>query len=387
MRGGSIEEATQYSVYAALSAPQFLYRTEFGLDSEATAQLSAYETASMLSYFVTDGPPDNALLQAAGQNELTTPDQIGAHVDRLLQTPGGRLNLQSAMFAYFGISTLNTIVIDPEVAPQFTEGLRASMMHETELFINDTLWNGSVTDLMTSRTSFVNEGLADLYGVQFPPDGAELDADGFGPVTLPENRSGILTQPGYLTTRSSPEEPSVVRRGLLINASLLCATNPPFPESQAEQIEEVSASLEQMSEREKAEFRASSSDCGGCHRLFDAYGLALDNFDVIGAYREADHEGRPIDPSVTLPAGAGGATVTSPAQLAQELANSGAFTACVAKNLLAYALAEGSTLSVSSCATQTVSKNFKQSDQSFGALVKEVAKSGLLTTRTAAEAQ
>src|SRR5690606_16019525 len=125
-----------------------------------------------------------------------------------------------------------------------------------ELFINQTLWSGTVQDLLLSRTSYVNEGVANLYGIDFPPPGAPIDEDGFAPVTLPDNRSGILTQPGFLTTRSSPDEPSVVRRGLLVNASLLCATNPPFPEAQAEAIEEVSKSIADLTQREQAEFRA-----------------------------------------------------------------------------------------------------------------------------------
>lgn len=385
--GGSPVEATQYGVYAALSAPQFLYRTEFGADSLATGDLSAYEIASMLSYFMTDGPPDAELYDAAAQGNLATPEQIASQVDRLLQTPAAQQNLQSAMFSYFGISTLETIIIDTMVAPQFNEGLRASMMREVELFINQTLWSGTVQDLLLSRTSYVNEGVANLYGIDFPPPGAPIDEDGFAPVTLPDNRSGILTQPGFLTTRSSPDEPSVVRRGLLVNASLLCATNPPFPEAQAEAIEEVSKSIADLTQREQAEFRATSAECAGCHLLFDAYGLALDNFDVIGAYRAEDEEERPIDASVTLPSAAGGATVTTPAQMAQELVASGAFTRCVSKNLLAYALAEGSSISATSCATKTVTDGFATTDQSFGALVREVAKSPTFIARSSGGAQ
>jgi hypothetical protein len=384
-QGATPDVAAQYMVYAALSAPQFLYRTEFGQDAFSEGVLDPFETASMLSYFVTDGPPDAELLQAAQDGALTTQEQLSAQVDRLLQTPAARQNLQTAMYSYFGISTLGTIVIDPEVAPQFTEGLRASMMHETELFINDTLWNGSLTDLLTSQTSYVNEGLAKLYGIDYPPSGSTPDADGFALATLPAERSGILTQPGYLTTRSSPDEPSVVRRGLLVNASLLCATNPAFPEEQAAMIEEISALLEDSTEREKAAVRAGSPDCSGCHKLFDAYGLGLDNFDVIGAYRQMDPQGRAIDASVTLPPAAGGAMVTSPRQMAEEMVKGGAFTTCVSKNLLAYALAEGSTITASSCATKAVTRAFASSDQSFGSLVRQVVLSTTFTARSAGE--
>lgn len=385
--GGTPQDAAQYGVYAALSAPQFLYRPEFGDDANAPGKLTPYETASMLSYFITDGPPDSPLLEAAAGGQLATAEQIEQQVTRLLQTPDARENLQSAMFSYFGISKLDTIVIDPAVAPQFTEGLRSSMIHETELFINDTVWNGKVSDLLLSRSSTINQGLADLYGVAFPPAGAQLDADGFARVTLPDGRSGILTQPGYLTTRSSPDKPSVVRRGLLVNASLLCAENPEFPQDQAESIAAINANLTALSEREKADFRVATTACAECHKVFDAYGLGLDNFDVIGAYRSVDPEGRPIDPTVTLPPLAGGVTVTSPAEMAQKLVESGAFSNCMAKNLLSYALSEGNNLKAESCATRQVSEAFAKSDGSFSSLIKEVAKSSILTSRVVAEVQ
>jgi hypothetical protein len=190
-----------------------------------------------------------------------------------------------------------------------------------------------------------------------------------------------------LTTRSSPEEPSVVRRGLLVNASLLCATNPPFPEDRAEEIDNAIAALGDVSEREKSEFRAGKAECGACHKMFDAYGLALDNFDVIGAYREEDPAGRAIDPSVTLPPAAGGAMVSNPAQMAAELAKSGAFTSCVSKNLLAYALSEGSSISTTSCATKGVTDALAQGDQSFASLVRAVAASTTFLERNAGAAQ
>src|SRR5690606_17743142 len=88
----TVPEAVQYSVYAILQSPQFLYRTELGSEPEQAGPLSPYELASALSYFLTDGPPDAALLSAAASNELSTKEQIGAQVDRILQTEEARKN-------------------------------------------------------------------------------------------------------------------------------------------------------------------------------------------------------------------------------------------------------------------------------------------------------
>src|SRR5690606_28739872 len=135
---------------------------------------------------------------------------LRVHADRLLGTPGGRQNLQSAALAYFRIPALDSVVIDPELAPDFNNGLRNSMRRESELFLSHTLWSGALGDLLTSRTAFINENLAGFYGVAYPPAGSTPDAEGFAAVELDANRSGLLSNPGFLTGRSRPDVPSVV---------------------------------------------------------------------------------------------------------------------------------------------------------------------------------
>lgn len=379
--GGSIAEATQYATYAIFSSPQFLYRPELGTGAAVEGPLAPYEMASQLSYFLTDGPPDAELLDAARNGALATREQLEPHVTRLLASEATRVNLQTALFAYFGIPMLDTVIVDPAKAPDFTEGLRNSMYREAQLFLNDALWNRPLTDVLTSRRSFVNPGLAALYGVDFASFAAGADADGFAPVTLPENRAGLLTMAGFLTARSRPDTPSVVGRGLVVNATLLCAQNPPFPEAQAAEIDAISAMLEDQTERAKAQYRAETPPCLACHLLFDQYGIALENYDVIGRFRTVDSEGRPIDASVTLPESAGGAFVENAVRMAEQLASGGAFATCMAKNLLGFALAEGANVDTTSCATRAVVERYEQGEPTFAALVREVALSETLARR------
>jgi hypothetical protein len=277
-----------------------------------------------------------------------------------------------------------SVIIDPAVAPDFNPGLANAMFHESELFLNFTLWNGLVDDIMTSRQTFVNADLAALYGVTIPPTAAS-DADGFASVELPATRSGLLTQAGFLTARSRPNTPSVVGRGLLVNATLLCAQNPAFPEDLIAEVEEASLSLEGSSEREKADYRTQTVPCNGCHVGFDPYGLVLENFDIIGKYRTQDDAGRAIDASVVLPAAAGGATVSDAVGMADQLAVTGGFARCLAKNLLGYALAEGA-VAIDSCSVQAVVDEFNQTDRTFTSLVREVAISQTLIQRAAGSA-
>jgi hypothetical protein len=380
--GGTIQESVRYAVYAIFSSPSFLYRTEFGTSLEDEGPLTPYEVASQISYFITDGPPDQALLDAAKANKLSTAEEIAPHVDRLLATPEAKLNLQSAILASISVSNVLSVVIDPERVPgtDFNAGVAASMYRETELFIQDVLWNGGkVSDLVTSRKSFIDKNLANIYGIPAPTTG--LDADGFGPVELPANRAGILTMPSLLTSRSRPDHASVVGRGLLVNDAILCQQNPAFPEDLSSEIEALNSKQKDLTEREKAEYRGKTPPCSGCHRSFDPYGVALENYDLIGKFRTTDELGRPIDASVTLPDLVGGGTVPNAVAVGQALAESNAFAACVATKLLTYALAETG-VKGDSCATKVIADSFKSSDQSFSALVKAVAVSKTLTHRS-----
>jgi hypothetical protein len=344
--------------------------------------VSPYELASEVSYFLTDGPPDAMLLAAAASNALSTPAQVSAQVDRLLATPAARTNLHAAMFGYFAIPNIEAIVIDTNVFTTWNDGLRNSMEHETDLFLQDTLWNGKVTDLLTSKTSFINATLAPFYGAPMP---TTPDADGFGKVTLPSTRAGILTQGGFLVARARPMAGSVVGRGLLVNAAFLCATNPAFPANLAATIDMVQTMLADQTERAKSDYRRMTSPCSGCHPGFDPYGLALENYDGIGKYRMVDDKNRPIDAAVALPPLAGGAMVNGAVELGQALAQGGAFANCIAKNLFNFALAEtpSTPLATNACAVRNVSDAFTASgDGTFSSLVRSIAISSTLATRT-----
>ncbi len=378
--GGTVQQAVQSGVNAIYAAPQFLYRTEFGADKLTTGPMTPHELASQLSYFLTDSPPDAQLLAAAAQNTLSTPEQIGAQVDRLLALPATKATLQDTVVSSFGIARVKSVVIDGLPPEAFNSGVANSMFHETQLFINKVLWSGGlVSDLATSRKTFINKQLAPLYGVPEPT--AELDGDGFGPVDLPENRSGILTSLGFLTSRSRPDQQSVVGRGLSVNDAILCQQNPAFPEALAGAIDSVSMMQANLSERERSVYRRTTAPCMGCHPSFDPYGISLENFDVIGRFRTMDAEGRPIDASVTLPPLADSRTATNAVEMGKALAETGAFSSCVATKLLTYALAETG-VNGQSCATRLIADNFAKTDGTFSSLVRQVALSKSLTHRT-----
>lgn len=382
-----IPEAIQHSVYAIMQSPQFLYRTEIGDVKDQAGPLTAYELASSLSYFLSDSPPDSELLTAAQQQKLLSSTEIAAQVDRILGTPSARKNLEGALFSYFQVDNLATVKIDD---PTFTSGsqtkpytgLRESAYHEVQLFLGNNLWSGPLTGLLTAKKSWLNTTLASLYGVTIP---GVSDESQFVETALPANRSGLLTQVGFLAANSRPDVPSVVARGLVVNKSLLCQTNPPFPTDPAlvAKIEEAGTTLAAASERDRSAYRTQTPPCNGCHRTFDAYGLALDSYDSIGRYRTMDPQGRPIDASVTLPALFDNQLATDAVAMQNAIAQHPGFTACFSKNMLNWALAEGSQLTPTSCATQAIVSGFNASDKSFASLLREVAVSKAFTQRNA----
>jgi hypothetical protein len=376
--GATAEEVAEHGVYAALSAPHFQYRAELGTNVAAEEILAPYELASMISYFITGGPPDDALLADASTGALATPDAIRVHADRLLVTPDARDNLQQLVLSYFGVPGVYNVVIQ---SPDFTGGVASSMVREAQLFFNNTIWaGGPATDLITSQTSWINSELAPIYGVTWPP-ASQQDADGFAQVTLPADRAGMLTNAGYLAATARPDIASVVGRGIRVVDQFLCIERAPFPENLAAAIEEFNLAQAGETERTKANVRMETAPCSGCHLQTDPYGLSLENYDVVGKYRTMDPEGRPIDATLTLPEAAGGAMIASSFEMGQSITTSGVFVACMAGNLMEDAIGEGTVLATDCSATSVLNSLQTAGSQTFSDIVREVTASRTMAFR------
>lgn len=383
--GGTVQDAVRYGVYAVFESPLFLYRTEFGTDSNSEGPLTATEMADQLAFFLTDAPPDSELAAAAKSNALSTPDQIAAQATRLLATPGVRANLEAAMSSYFALPSVSTVVIDASTIPSFTltDGARSSIYHESELFLQNTLWNGPLSGLLTSKQAYVNSVNAPIYGL----DTAGRTTDRFDAVELDDGRAGLLTLAAFLMSKSRPDNASVVGRGLVVNKTLLCQVNPEFPKDDMNVANAISATAS-LSQKEQADYRAKTALCVGCHGNFDGFGLALERFDSIGRSRTMDLQGRTIDDAwitATLPDVAGGVEVHGASEMADAVVNSGAMQACMAKNFIEFALADTSQggAAIDSCAVAKVVERFKAGDQSFSSLMREIAASTTFSTRAA----
>jgi hypothetical protein len=195
------------------------------------------------------------------------------------------------------------------------------------------LWtrDAPVSELLTSRESFVDAALAATYEVPF----TGADDTQAVPTTLPAERAGLLTQASVLTLLSRTDNTSVVARGLFVRGALLCLPKIGSPpESLAGEIMALLAA--DMTERERADVRAMTQPCGSCHAGFDPFGLLLESYDPLGRHRD-QIEGVPID-TVTSLEGLGTFMGSFPdaVSFAQAAATSPEFTSCLTRNLIAY---------------------------------------------------
>jgi hypothetical protein len=374
------EDAVAYAVQAILLSPAAVYRTEIGTvaPGATVATLTASEMASLISYFLLDGPPDPALAAAATAGTLGTEEGIGAEVDRLLALPEVQANLTGAMLSYYRIGDIDETKKDPMLYPEWTVGVSNAAYRETELFLERTLWQGSVRDLLLSRHTFVDENLANLYGVTYPgqPGG------GFVEIDLPQDqRAGLLSQISMMAIRSRTDTTSVVSRGLFVNSGVLCAEQPEEPPSNLQAEVDALKNDMTLNEREKAELRAGEPRCAGCHIGFDAYGLVLESYDAIGRYRSAYPDNDAIDTSVTLPETLGSLPAANYLEFANLVADTGIFSRCLTSKLVQFATAWGEA-DASDCSVQTVHDAFKAGDGTFKSLVRQVATSAIAKERT-----
>jgi hypothetical protein len=278
-------------IQALLQSPHFLYRTELGSAAGGATQvaLNDYEVAAKLALALTNSMPDDALFAAAAAGELRRADKVAAAAQRLMDGPRGTVGLSNFQLQVFRLGTYDGITRDPAVFPDFTSSTPSAMRDEVLKFLEWIFAEGrGVKDFYTAPVGFVSAPLAPLYGVSGTFDNATLtkvDLD-------PSQRSGLLTQPGFLSSYITGNDPDIIHRGVFIAQRILCVELPP-PDPKATVLIELQPN---MSNRERVEATTGKGTCGqACHSaLFNPLGYAFENYDAIGKFRTTDH-GKPVN--------------------------------------------------------------------------------------------
>jgi hypothetical protein len=335
-RGGSWEESIGVAIEALLVSPNFLFRIERdpkpGPQGDPAHTIGPFELASRLSYFLWSSLPDEKLLSAAAQNTLRDPHMLEAQVRRMLHDAKARALVENFGGQWLQFRAIESVQPDPVRFMAFNDYLRLSMKRETELFLENLLASdGSIVDLLNGKYSFLNEALAQYYGVRgvTGPEFRRVELEG-------THRGGILTHASVLTASSYATRTSVVLRGKWVLDNLLNAPVPP-PPPDVPPLDEAAVGSS-MSLRQQMEKHRTNAICASCHTRMDPIGFGLENFDAIGRWRERDGN-FPVDASGTLP---DGRSFNGPQELNAILAaNRDAFTQGLTEKMMIYALGRG----------------------------------------------
>ena len=302
-QGGSFDHGIQFALEFMLSDPDFLIRsysdTEQFSDG-AIYELNDLELASRLAFFIWSSAPDETLLELAERGRLSDPVVYDQQVRRMLADERGVNTLVEDFAAqWLNLRRLDEVTINTVLFPHYDVSLLEAFGRETELFIRETLrTDSSILDLLSADYTFVNERLARHYGVE------GIYGSRFRKVELRDNtqRGGLLAHGALLTVTSYPGRTSPVLRGKWLLDNML-GTPPPSPPPNVPTLTEVNTGQIPKGIRERLAQHRSDPVCSSCHTVIDPIGFALENFDVIGAWREFDEVGNPVDPSGNYPGG------------------------------------------------------------------------------------
>jgi len=341
-RDGSFDAGVEAILQRVLSDPKFVYRIESTPPELAPGtpfRVSALDLASRLSFFLWSSIPDDTLLQLAQSQELTKPAVLRQQVQRMLGDP--RATALTANFAgqWLGLRNLAAHAPVVDQFPDFDDNLRQAFRREVELLFQSLLdENRSVLDLLTADYTFLNERLADFYGIP------GVKGSYFRRIKLDESESarwGLLGKGAVLTISSQPGRTSPVIRGnwVLRNVIGVPAPDPP-PNVPALPVkkEDVAGNAHIPTMREQMEEHRRNPACAGCHKMMDPIGFALEPFDAIGRLRSQDR-GSPIDARGQM---YDGTSVDGPAGVRTFLLkHQDQYLRNVTENLMTYALGRG----------------------------------------------
>ena len=336
--GDDYESAVKLALTATLVSPNFLYRpigNPKPHDPEFIYELNDYELASRLSYFLWSSMPDDRLLDLARAKQLRKPEVLKEQVRRMLMDPRSDALVENFAGQWLLLRKLDGLEMDPEKFPAFDNDLREAMRTEAELFFADVLRNNrSVISFLDSNRTFINGDLAEHYGIR------GVRGDDFKQVMLSDDspRGGVLTMAATLTVTSHATRTSPVKRGDYVLAQLM-GTAPPPPPPDVPPLEIATEQVgKEKSLREQLAAHVADPNCAVCHKRLDPIGLAMENFDAIGAWRDKE-QGKPIDASGELP---GGVVFNGPIELkAAMMKQQDEFVENLTRKMLTYAVGRG----------------------------------------------
>jgi cytochrome c551/c552 len=330
--GGDFEVGVQQALARILVAPAFLYRAETepaGTKPGSAYRLSNVDLASRLSFFLWSSIPDDELLDVASKGTLRDPKVLQQQVKRMLADPKSAALTNNFAGQWLFLRDLAHVQTS---APNFDDNLRQSFKTETEMLFGTVVREDeSLLRLLDANYTFVDERLARHYGIP------NVHGSYFRRIELPSDspRRGLLGHGSILTVTSVATRTSPVTRGRWILENLLGTPAPIPPPGVDTNLEKNAEEVKNTSLRHRLEAHRTNPACASCHKIMDPIGFSLENFDLVGTWRDIDGKS-PVDASGQL---VDGTRLNGPADLRQALlSRSDAFATNAAEKLFTYAL-------------------------------------------------
>lgn len=368
--GKRFEDGIAQAITAILVSPRFLLRAEIQPEPDnpdKVVPIDEYALASRLSYFLWSSLPDEELMTLAGEGKLRA--SLRQQVDRMLADEKSDRFIRNFVGQWLMARDVQTIHIDErrvlnirdlgEARRSFSGRVRESMRLESEEFFAHILReNRPAAELLTAKYTFLNEPLAEWYGI----DGVK--GNEMRRVDLPDDarRGGILTQGTFLVVTSNPTRTSPVKRGLFVLENFLATPAPPAVPDVPPLEEAAKGANKNLPLRDLLALHSEQKLCASCHARMDPIGLALENYNPAGLWR-GDYEGQPIDASGKLMTGE---TFGNAFELSHVLASARKddFHRAIAEKMLTYAAGRG----IEYFDAPTIERIVKQAEKEGGSL-------------------
>jgi len=367
-REAGFERGVEMALRGILVTPKFLMRVERDPAAAATGSLvrvSDIDLASRLSFFLWSSIPDDELLDAAVTGRLATPAGLDAQVRRMLRDPRSAALVDNFAAQWLHARNLRSATPDKNDFPDFDDNLRQAFERELKLFVGSIIQDDrGVLDLMTADYTFVNERLARHYGIP------NVYGPQFRRVTVTEEaRKGLLGKGAVLLVTSHADRTSPVVRGKWILDNLV-GTPPAPPPPDVPSLDD-SPSKAPQTMRQRMESHRAAPACAGCHKVMDPIGLALENFDAVGRWRDVEAETR-IDASTEL---SDGTRINGAVDLRQALlTRPDVLAGTMVEKMMTYALGRGLE-PYDMPAVRTIVRDASKTNYRFSALVKGIVTS------------
>ncbi|MFV8750247.1 DUF1592 domain-containing protein [Nannocystaceae bacterium ST9] len=305
---GDFDKGVEFVIAGMLQSPNFIYQVEIGEpdpDNPGLRRLSGAEVATRMSYFLLDTTPSRELLEAAAAGELDTAEGVRAWAESMVLDPRARFAFDNFFEEVLYLRKLDETAKDLGTYPSWSPYLADSMRVETLALVDDVIWleDGDYRDVLTADYTFVNEALAEHYGIAHP------GGTGFQKVALPpgEKRGGIFGHASLLSVLAHVSSTSPTLRGKFIQERMMCTSIPPPPPGV---VTDLPSGAEYKTMRERLAAHQEQETCAICHTIMDPPGLGLENYDGVGQFRtmengvvidtKSDLDGDPFDGAAEL---------------------------------------------------------------------------------------